>query len=184
MAPSDRITTAIGGDKGQRESAYVALSTLAQGDNPDVAAIVGSATLRISGTLGELDDESSLADFFGKFGSVLAVTLRREDAGSRALLTFGEAEQARSAVAGSRVSGVQVDAVDLQEALGSSSMCDAMRQHLERISVGVAVACTGPLMETVLGADESVVDAVECASIEYFLWQCADKLECVVRHYC
>jgi hypothetical protein len=184
MAPSDRITTAIGGDKAQRESAYVELSTLAQGDNADVAAIVGSATLRISGTLGELDDESSLANFFREFGSVVAVTLLRDDAGSWALLTFGEAEQARSAVAGSRVSGVQVDAVDLQEALGSS-MGNAMRQHQERISVGVAVACAGPLMETVLGADESMVDATECASIEYILWQQrADKLECVVQYYC
>ena len=170
MAPSDRIISAIGGDKAQRENAYVALASLAQGDNADVAATVASATLRISGALAELDDESKVADLFGKFGSVLAVTLWREDADPWALLTFGEAEQARSAVAESLgVRGVEVRAVDLQQALGSS-MADAMRQHQERISVGVAVACAGPLMETVLGAHDSKVDAAECASIEYCLF--------------
>eukprot|EP01048_Picozoa_sp_COSAG05_P012016 COSAG05_NODE_1175_length_5616_cov_2.565343_1_plen_191_part_00 len=176
MSPSGRIISAIGGDKAQRESAYVSLVALARGDNADVAATVGSATLHVSGALAELDEESRLADVFGKFGSVLAVTLRREGASLMALLTFAEVEDARSAVAAGvagvaeslGVSWLEVGAVDTQQGILGSSMGEAMRQHQERVSEGVAVACVGPFMNKIFGADESVIDATECALCECF----------------
>lgn len=171
MSPSARINAAIAGDKAQREAAYAALTALAHGDNPDVAGTLASASLHVSGALGEgeLDEEARLAEAFGQFGSVLAVTLQREGTSCWALLTLGEAEEAQAAVAGAAaslgVSGLAVRALDSQltfAALGEAGgMGDAMREHRGRVSVGVAVACVGPLMETIFGADVSVVDAKE-----------------------
>lgn len=158
MAPADRIVAAIAGDQAQREAAYEQLAALARGDNDDVAATIASATLRISGAL---DDEARLAEVFGQFGAVLAATRREgEGAGSWVLLTFGEAEEAQSAMAGAAeslgVSGLEVRALDTQE-----GMSEAMRQHRARVSVSVAVAIVGPLVETVFAADVSVVSAQE-----------------------
>ena len=167
MSPSSRINAAIAGDKPERETAYAALTALARGDNADVAGTFASASLHVGGALaeGELDDEARLAEVFGQFGSVLAVTLQREGASSWALLTFGEAEEAQAAVGGAAslgVSGLAVRALDTQGALGKAgSMGDAAREHRERVYVGVSVACVGPLMETVFGEDVSVVDAAE-----------------------
>jgi hypothetical protein len=168
MAPSARIAAAIAGDKTQREWAYSALTALTHGDNADVTATLASATVRVSGTLAgaELDAEGWMTEAFARFGTVLAVTLRREGSSSWALLTFGGAEEAQSALAGAAeslgASGLAVHAVDTQRALGEAgAMGEAMRDHRKRVSIGVAVACVRPLVETVFGAAVSVVDASE-----------------------
>eukprot|EP01046_Picozoa_sp_COSAG06_P066922 COSAG06_NODE_17109_length_960_cov_1.552846_1_plen_285_part_10 len=169
MSPEMRINAAIAGGKPERETAYAALTAITHGDNADVAATLASASLHVSGALlgeGELDEEAKLAEVFAQFGSVLAVTLRREGASCWALLTFGEAGQAQAAVAGEvesrAVRGLEVRALDTQQAFGETgSMGEAMREHRERVSVGVAVACVGPLVETVFAADVSEVDAAE-----------------------
>lgn len=174
MSPAARINAAIAGDKAQRETAYAALTALAHGDNADVTATIASASLHVSGALGEgeLEDEARLGEVFGQFGSVLAVTLRREGASSWALLTFGEAAETQAAVAGAAarlgVSSLEVRALDTQAALGDAGeigetggIGEAMREHRDRVLVGVAVACVGPLVETVFAADVSAVDAVE-----------------------
>jgi hypothetical protein len=168
---SASINASIAGDKTQRATAYAALTALAHGDNVDITATLASASVHISGALGqaELDNEGRLAEAFGQFGSVLAVTLHRDDASCWALLTFDQAEEAQAAVAGGAsaerlggVTGLVVRALDTQQALGEAGgMGEAAREHRERVSVGVALPCVGPLMETVFAADVSVVDAEE-----------------------
>ena len=167
MSPSTRINALIAGGKTEREAAYAVLTALAHGDNADVQGTLASASLHVSGAIGEgeLEDEGRLAEAVGKFGSVLAVTLRREGASCWALLTLGEAEEPQASVAGAAslgVSGLEVRALDTQAALGEAGgMGEAMCEHRERVSVGVAVACVGPLMEKVFAADGSVLDTVE-----------------------
>jgi hypothetical protein len=118
--------------------------------------------------VGELDDEGRLAEVFGRFGGVLAATLRREGSSSWALLTFGEAEAALSAVAGAAeslgVRGLVVRTLDMRQAMGEASrhlLSEAMRAHQQQVVVGVAVSCVGPIAEKVFSADVSVVDAAE-----------------------
>jgi hypothetical protein len=169
------IIAAIGGDEAQRQAAYEQLAALARGDNAEVAATIAAASLHIDGldVADELQDEASrklreasLAGLFGTFGTVLTVTLGDENAD--ALLTFGEVAEAQKAVqdlqdgggaASLGVSGLVVRIFDTQRASGA--MGELIQQHRERVVVSVAVACVGPLVETVFAADISVVSATE-----------------------
>jgi hypothetical protein len=193
MSPAARINAAIAGGKVERETAYAALTALAHGDNADVAATFASASLRVSGglALAELDEETKLAEVFGQFGTVLAVTLRGEGATAWALLTFCEAEEAQSAVArGSAaiggVTGLVVRALNTQQALGETDAeGEATREHRERVSVSVALSCVAPLVETVFAADVSQVDAVEYRKAAEVLMQLVmlEPLE-ICAEYC
>jgi hypothetical protein len=183
-----RIVAAIAGDKSQRETAYVSLTCIAHGDNEEVAATVASASVHVSGA--ELENEGKLAELFGKFGTVLAATLRREGNASWALMTFDEAESAQAAVAGAAkslgVSGLAVRALDTQEALGEAGLLgEVMREHRQRVSVGVAGAAVGPLVETVLTKDISVIDAAEFRRASSVLCEIAmlDPLELCAEYF-
>ena len=188
MAPTDTIISAIGGDKAQRETAYEQITALAHGDNDDVAATFSAATVRVSGLESGLQDEARLAEAFGQFGSVLAVTLD-DPTGSYALLTLGEASEAQKAVDGAATlgaSGLTVRAVDTRAALGSTdAVGGAMRQHQQRVAASVAVAIVGPFVETLHAADVSVVSAEEFQRSSAVLAEMMmiDPVRCYMEHH-
>eukprot|EP01052_Picozoa_sp_SAG31_P042995 SAG31_NODE_7016_length_1816_cov_1.650553_2_plen_330_part_00 len=159
------ICTAIGGGRAQREAAYDALAALARGENADEAATFASASISIGAPtplLGELGDEAKLTQAFGQFGTVLATTMGQENA--EAWITFGEAADAKKAVdgaAGLGVSELVVRALDTQQVGRNRNTSESLREHRKRVSVGVAIQCIGPLVETVFVASVSVVDAAE-----------------------
>ena len=188
MAPSDAIIAAIGGDKAQRETAYEQITALAHGDNGDVAATFSAATVRVSGLESGLQDEARLAEAFGQFGSVLAVTLGPAGE-SYALLTLGEASEAQKAVDGAAslgASGLTVRAVDTRAALGSTdAVGGVMRQHQQRVAASVAVAIVGPFVETLHAADISVVSAEEFQRSSAVLAEMMmiDPVRCYMEHH-
>ena len=163
-----RLKRSLGGGSEQRAAAYAELTALAHGDAPDETTGLSTATLRV-GALADagLEDEAKLAERLGAFGTVLAVTLRRE-AGkvSWALVTYAEAAESERALQGSAaelgVESAQVRRMDTQQALGSDgSMDEVIREQRRRVQSRVAASCVGPLMETVLCKDVSEVDAEE-----------------------
>ena len=161
---AERIATALNGDGAQRESAYTTLSALANGDSADVGTVLSTGTVRVSAIEEARLDEGTLAELFGQFGSVLAVTLRCDGTSPWALLTFGEAKEAQASVAAADGLGVAVRTVDTHEEHEEQPLGEAMiaiQEHRKRVTVGVAVSCVGPLVDTVLCADVSVVGPVE-----------------------
>lgn len=187
MAPSDPIIAAIGGDKAQREAAYEQITALAHGDNATFSATFSAATVHVSGwEEGEADVEAHLANAFGQFGSVLAVTLSPDTAYS--LLTFGEVSEAQKAFDGAASlggSGLAIRIVDTRAALGSTDdMGSLMRQHQQHVAAGVAVTIVGPFVETLHAADNSVVSAEEfqksCAVLAEMMM--LDPVRCYTEH--
>lgn len=172
MAAS-RIGALLAGDKEQRDAALTELAALSNGDDADMTTNMSVASIHIGGVEGELEDEARLADAFGRFGTVLAVTLRkrREVSDSKqlvswALLTFSQEDEKQSAIEGAgQVGSVTVRPVDTQQALGSTgAMGSIMRQHHKRVDTSVAKACVEPLV-ALLRADASRVDGVEAQRV-------------------
>ena len=96
-----RLKRSLGGGSEQRAAAYAELTALAHGDAPDETTGLSTATLRV-GALADagLEDEAKLAERLGAFGTVLAVTLRHEERGSWALVTYAEAAESERALEG------------------------------------------------------------------------------------
>ena len=165
---SARLAQGLSAAADQRAAAYTELTALAHGDASDATTGLATATLHIGGLEGEaLEDEAQLTERLGCFGTVLALTLRREaERGSWALVTYAEAAESERALQGSAaelgVESAQVRRMDTQQALGSDgSMDEAIREQRRRVESRVAASCVGPLMETVLCKDVSEVEAEE-----------------------
>ena len=183
-----RLTALLEGDHEKRSAAFGELTALANGDDVDATTNLSTASVHVGGLDGELEDEEKLAEMFGRFGTVLAVTLRTqnevqhgEQVVSWSLLTFAEEEEARKAVAGAEELGgaLVVRSLDTQQALGSSgAMGQVMRTHQTRVKVGVAAACVAPLIK-VLCADASDVGVVEYQTASLLLGEliCLDPVQ-------
>ena len=164
-----RLKGSLAGDKAQRDTAYDELAALADGGKPPADAMTGltNATLHIGGLEEEAaKDEAKLAERLSTFGTVLAITLRREVGKPPwALVTYAEAAESERALAGAAELGAEsvvVRRLDTQQALGSDGAMDEMiREQRRRVEVRVAASCVGPLVEAVLCADASEVDAEE-----------------------
>jgi len=163
-----RLAASLGAAADRRAAAYTELTALAHGDAADATTGLATATLHFGGLEGEaLEDEAQLAERLAAFGAVLAVTLRREaEQGSWALVTYAEAAESERALAGAAAElgaeSVVVRRLDTQQALGSDGAMDEMiREQRRRVEVRVAASCVGPLVEAVLCADASEVDAEE-----------------------
>ena len=163
-----RLAGLLAGDAASRQAAYTELTALANGDGADATTNMSTATLHVGGIEGELEDETKLTEVFGHFGSVLAVTLRVRREGKKvswALLTFTEESESAKALQGAAelgVDGLVARRVDTQQMLGSTgAMGSVMRTHHTRVDMSVAVACVHPLVDNVLTADASNVDAAE-----------------------
>lgn len=172
-----RITTLLHGSKDDRDAALTELAALSQGDDAGTTTNMSSSSIHIGGLKGELEDEAKLADAFGRFGTVLAVTLRSrrevQDGNqlvSWALLTYAQEQEARLAVEGAtQLEGVIVRSLNTQQALGSTgAMGSVMRQHHKRVDVSVAKACITPLVK-VLCMDASQVDGLEVQRVNVVL---------------
>jgi hypothetical protein len=147
----------------------------------------GGVAIHVGGLEGpELEDETALASLFGRFGTVLAATLRvrREVKHGKAvvswaLVSFSSAGEADAALAGSADLTAQhkdlvTRAVDeVQAAHSTGAMGDVMRTHVlaraaalrasqstDDVAKAIAVACASPLCE-VLCKDVSEVGAEE-----------------------
>ena len=162
-----RLKRSLGGGSEQRAAAYAELTALAHGDAPDATTGLSTATLRV-GALADagLEDEAKLAERLGAFGTVLAVTLRHEERGSWALVTYAEAAESERALEGAAaeldIESAQVRRMDTQQALGGAGAAgETMHEQRRRVGLAVAVACVGPLVEAVLCADISDVVAEE-----------------------
>ena len=169
MACARLAASLSGGSADQRAAAYTELSALARGDAPDTTTGLATATLRIGGLEGEaLEDEAKLVERLGRFGTVLAVTLRREAGRAPwALLTYADPSEAERALEGAAApelgaESATVQRIDTQQALSSAgAMGEAMHEHRRRVEVRVATACVAPLVDAVLCADLSKVDVEE-----------------------
>ena len=183
-----RLTALLEGDHEKRSAAFGELTALANGDDVDATTNLSTASVHVGGLDGELEDEEKLAEMFGRFGTVLAVTLRTRNevqdgaqVVSWSLLTFAEEGEARKAVAGAEELGgaLVVRSLDTQQALGSSgAMGQVMRTHRTRVKVGVAAACVAPLIK-VLCADLSDVGVVEYQTASLLLGEliCLDPVQ-------
>ena len=167
-----RLAILLAGDKPQRTAAYEKLTALANGDGEEQTTHLSDASVHVGGLEGELEDEAKLAAALGRFGSVVAVTLRTrrevksgKQVVSWALLTFAEQSEAQAALDGSAslgVDGLVVRTVDTQQSLGSTGATgEVMRTHRTRVVVGVATACVAPLVDSVLCAEALRVDSAE-----------------------
>ena len=108
-----RLTACLGAAPDQRAAAYTELTALAHGDAADATTGIATATLHVGGLEGEaLEDEAKLAERLGTFGTVLAVTLRRE---------AGSTPEARTATVAA--------ALDELRAEGSVPMLDGWRDE-------------------------------------------------------
>ena len=165
-----RLKQSLTGPADRRAAAYAELTALAHGDAADATTGLAGATLHVGGLEGEaLEDEAQLAERLGTFGTVLAVTLRRRREAEKvswALVTFAEAAESERALAGAAAElgaeSVVVRRMDTQQALGSTgAMNGVVVEQRRRVEVRVAASCVGPLVEAVLCADASEVDAEE-----------------------
>ena len=170
MAATTHLAQSLGAAPDRRAAAYTELTALAHGDAPDATTGLATATLHIGGLEGEaLEDEVKLAERLGRFGTVLAVTLReRREAGkvSWALVTYAEAAESERALEGAAAElgaeSVVVRRMDTQQALGSTgAMNHVMVEQRRRAEVRVAALCVAPLIEAVLCADAAEVDVEE-----------------------
>jgi hypothetical protein len=169
----------------QREEVYAELLALEAEHSRRVSASAGvGSAVHVGGLAGptELEDEGALAALFGRFGTVLAVTLRvrREvqdgkQTVSWALVSFSCADEAQAAVAGAAELAAQhtslvvrmVDAAQLAHSTGA--MREVMRKHVAAraapiramdVADDIAVACASALCE-VLCKDLSDVGTEE-----------------------
>ena len=165
---SARLKASLGGAADQRDTAYTELAALADGgDAPaDAATGLSNATLHIGGLEGEAaEDKVKLAERLSTFGTVLAVTLRREAGESPwALVTYAAAAEMEAALEGAAaelgVESVAVRRLDTQQALANDE--HALREALDKHArVVVAASCVAPLIESVLCKDVSEVGAEE-----------------------
>lgn len=165
-----RLTALLEGDQEQRSAAFSELTALTHGDDVDATTNLSTASIHVGGLQGKLEDEEKLAEMFGRFGTVIAVTLRRrnevqdgQQLVSWSLLTFAEESEARKAVTDAEelAGALVVRSLDTQQALGSSgAMGQIMRTHKHRVKVRVVAACVAPLIK-VLCANVSDVGAPE-----------------------
>jgi hypothetical protein len=172
MPFASRITALLGGARTERKAAYSELTALANGDDAasGPAALLATNTLLIvasssaAGALLEEEaaeltkDEAKLVEVFGRFGLVLAITMHARQAGegpTHALLTFDDEAHTKKAADGVSALGLSRQPVEAAEEIEGM-----MRQHQERVKVGLAVACAPPLA-TVLCASVSDVDGAE-----------------------
>ena len=173
MPFASRITALLGGARTERKAAYSELTALANGDDAasGPAALLATNTLLIvasssaAGALLEEEaaeltkDEAKLVEVFSRFGLVLAITMHARQAGegrpTHALLTFDEEAHTKKAADGMSALGLSGQPVEAAEEIEGM-----MRQHQERVKVGLAVACAPPLA-TVLCASVSDVDGAE-----------------------
>ena len=103
-------------------------------------------TLHVDGLPSELEGEEQLNVTFGRFGCILACSLRvRGDGGegqrSWALVTFANVEGARAASAAAAELGVTIESLDLQRALESTgAMRDIAQSHQDKLTQVLRVA--------------------------------------------
>lgn len=159
-----RLAALLAGSAVQRVEAYTELMTLANGDAADCTTDLSRATIHVGG-LADHDVESRLGERLGRFGTVLAVTLRRvegegKESGSWALCTYAEPSESQRALEGPLHEVVRK--LETQQVLGSTGvMGEVLSEHRRRLQIRVAAACVAPLVEKVLCADASQVDAAE-----------------------
>ena len=165
-----RLKQSLAGVSDQRAAAYDELEALACGDAAPADAATGleNATLHIGGLEGEeAEDEAKLVERLRTFGTVLAVTLRREaEQASWALVTYAEEAESERALAGAAAElgaeSVVVQRLDTQQALGSAGAASAaLHEQRHKVEVHVAASCVAPLVDAVLCKDVSEVDAEE-----------------------
>ena len=164
---SARLAQGLSAAADQRAAVYTELTALAHGDASDATTGLATATLHIGGLAGEaLEDEAQLTERLGCFGTVLALTLRREaEQGSWALVTYADAAESERALEGAAAElgaeSVVVRRLDTQQALGSAGPTNqAMVEQRRRVEVRVAASCVGPLV-AVLCKPVSDVDSEE-----------------------
>ena len=183
-----RLTALLEGDQEQRSAAFRELTALSHGDDVDATTNLSTASIHVGGLQGELEDEQKLAEMFGRFGTVLAVTVRRRNEvhnGQRlvswSLLTFAQESDAQKAVTDAEelAGALVVRSLNTQQALGSNgAMGQVMRTHQTRVKVRVAAACVAPLVK-VLCANVSEVGAAEYQTASLLLGEliCLDPVQ-------
>ncbi len=155
------IIELLRGGKAQREIAYSQLVALSRGEDTLVSELISTASVRVTGDMSGLN-EARMANKFGPLGTMLAATLAASDENAQwALLTFADAAESQRALdrAAALEAGLPVTRADAAQlrALGETTTSD----HHHQVRTSIAVACTLPILENVLAADASVVDAVE-----------------------
>jgi hypothetical protein len=149
----------------RRAAVYSELTALAHGDASDATTGLATATLRLALAGEALEDEAKLTERLERFGTVLAVTVRRDAEGTWALVTFDSASESERALEGAAAElGAEsvVVRMDTQQALGSTgSVGEAMNNQRRLVEARVAASCVAPLMETVLCADAAEVGVQE-----------------------
>lgn len=181
-ADAAHLVTLLGEGPAERKEAFEALEARAarglQGGSSSSRGIHATA-IHVGGLEGEeLEDEANLERLFGRFGTVVATTLRRrrEDGKvSWALVSFRTDEEARAALDGmqdlaARYTGLVTRSVDeIQAVYSTGAMGAVMRQHIQMraerrqqdlIHADAAVACTAALCAAMC-RDASEVDLEE-----------------------
>ena len=173
---AERIIAGLGGGLAERESAYGELDGLAsQAMQSGGSGMTHSSVtvIHCGGLEGELEDEGRLEKLFGRFGTVVAVSLRVRREGTKvswALVSFRTLEEARSALEGTpdlsaQYAGLVTRTVDEVQAVHSTGgMGEVMRKHMharlqrrlqDQSLADVALLCT-PLLCDVMCKDASV----------------------------
>jgi hypothetical protein len=168
-ARATSLASRLRGDATEREAAFAELLRLEADHTATPTATTIPVAIHVGGLEGRLEDEAELASLFGRFGTVLAATLRvrREVKNGKqvvswALLSFGSAAEAQAAIdaaADLRAQhvGLVLRAVDeAQVAQSAGAMGDVMRKHAQARAatrhdadavVEIAVAMAVPLCE-------------------------------------
>jgi hypothetical protein len=172
-AQAERLAAQLGGGAEEREAALSAIFKLEAEHSSRHANRLGAGSvvptaIHVGGLEGPaLEDEGALAELFGRFGTVLAVTLRvrREvkdgkQVVSWALVSFSSAEEAQAALTGTKDLAATHSALvtrkmdEVQAAHSTGGMGNVMRKHItaraaavreSKAVADIAVACASPL---------------------------------------
>jgi hypothetical protein len=141
-ASAHKAGTGGGGGAGGGDGGAAAAAAGADGGSGSAEQLhaVAPTCLHVGGLEGALEDEAALATEFGKFGSLLAVTVRIRREGKKvswALVSFNSVEEAEKCLAGTsalgeKFPGLVTRHVDEQQALQSKGqMGQVMSRHIQ-----------------------------------------------------
>jgi hypothetical protein len=175
---SIRAITALlaSADKSDRSSAVQQLAALVDAGGAAEAAHLAPTTVRIDGLGAEqLRDIQKLKETCGRFGTVVEATACVAEAW--VLVTFSAEDEAQKALqlptldgaAASELKGVVAQRMQLEHgqtgahALGGGvgEETRVLKEHRRRAGIALAAGAVAPLMQSVLCADASRVDAAE-----------------------